>query len=233
VSDEHASAAKIRPRPPHGTALAAMLTAMDISPTVALSVLTQPPGRDGERQPRSPSQRELDVAVSLGLGVLAVEPSVGEPGTGPGHDTEPRSPSRLADLLGRFRRPRDDSRVTAARLEPPMSEDRTGDAGADGCLPTSGELIAGLDRLREVMAQVQQDIENVTVQGTSRDSEVTATMQGSGELVGIAIDPEHGRYRSAEDLSGSVTEAVNDALRKLGSATKARISTLLAAPDSA
>jgi hypothetical protein len=30
------------------------------------------------------------------------------------------------------------------------------------CLPTSGELIAGLNRLRDAMAQVQQDIETVT-----------------------------------------------------------------------
>lgn len=211
MSDEQASAAGTRRRPPQGTALAAMLTAMDISPTVALSVLASSPGRD---QPQSSSQRDLDVAVSLGIGVLAVEPS--------------RPQARLADLLNRFRMPRDGSRGTTGRLEPPMSE------AIDGtCLPTSDELIAGLDRLREVMTQVQADIENVTVHGNSRDNEVTATMQGSGELVDIAIDPDQAGHRTAEDLSGSVTEAVNDALRKLGDVTKARIAALLAAPDSA
>ncbi|HEV7653098.1 MAG TPA: YbaB/EbfC family nucleoid-associated protein [Actinophytocola sp.] len=236
MSDEQASAAETRSRPPHGTALAAMLTAMDISPIVALSVLTPSPGPGGEHRPQSSGQRDLDVAISLGIGVLAVEPSPGEPG--PGHDTDPHSPSRpharLADILGRFRMPRDGSRGTTGRTELPMSEDRTGEAiqGAGSCLPTSGELMAGLDRLREVLTQVQRDIENVIVHGTSRDNEVTATMQGSGELVDIAIDPDQARQRTADDLSGSVTEAVNDALRKLGNTTKARIASLLAAPDS-
>jgi nucleoid-associated protein EbfC len=206
VSDEHASVAQTRRRPLHGTALAAMLTALDIPPTVALSVLTR--GRNGEHRP----PRDLDVAVALGIGVLAVEPAVGDPHS--------RPQARLADILSRFRMPQG----TTERLEPPMS---------DSCLPTSGELIAGLDRLREAMAQVQRDIENVTVHGNSRDNQVTATMQGSGELVDIAIDPGKARDRTADDLSGSVTEAVNDALRKLGNATNARIASLLAAPDSA
>lgn len=205
MSDEQTWTAETRNRRPRGTALVAMLTAMDISPTVALSVLTPSPGPGGEHQPQSVSQRDLDVAVSLGIGVLAAEPSLGEPG--PGRDT---------------------ARDTDRRWERPMSENRTGD-----CLPTSGELIAGLDRLREVMTQVQRDIENVTVHGNSRGNEVIATMQGSGELVDIAIDPDHARHRTADDLSGSVTEAVNDALRKLGNATQARIAALLAAPDSA
>jgi nucleoid-associated protein EbfC len=189
MSDEPASAGRTR-RPPHGTALAAMLTAMDIPPTVAMSVLA--PRRDGE-QPRPPGQRELDVAVSLGVGLLQMS--------------------------------RDDSRGTTGRWESLMGEHRTG--GPDTCLPSSGELIAGLDRLREVMAQVQRDIENVIVHGNSRHNEVIATMQGSGELVDIAIDPDQAR-RTAEDLSECVTEAVNDALRKLGNATQARIASVLA-----
>jgi DNA-binding protein YbaB len=189
-----------------------MLTAMDISPTVALSVLTPSPRRDGEHQPPSASQRELDVAVSLGIGVLAVETSADEPGT-------------------RFRMPLDSSRGTSGRLEPPMSADRTSEAvaGADGCLPTSGELLAGLNRLRDVLAQVQRDIENLTVHGNSRGNEVTATMQGSGKLVDIAIDPDRARHHTPDDLTGSVTEAVNDALQNLGDATKARMASLLAA----
>lgn len=195
LSDEQTSAAQNRL--PHGTALAAMLTAMDISPTVAMSVLPPLTGAAGEQS----AGRDLAVAVSLGIGVLAAEPSLGGPG--PGRDTD-------------------------RRWELPMSANRTGD-----CLPTSGELLAGLDRLREVMTQVQRDIENVTVHGNSRGNEVTATMQGSGELVDIAIDPDQARHRTADDLSGSVTEAVNDALRKLGNATQARIAALLAAPDSA
>ena len=208
MSDEQA---KTRRRPPHGTALVALLAAMDVSPTVAMSVLTLSSGSAGEHQPQSSSQRDLDIAVSLGIGVLAADPHAPS-----------RPQARLADILSRFRTPR------AGRWEPPMSE-----AGAESCLPTSGELMAGLDRLRDVMTQVQQDIENVTVHGNSRDNEVTATMQGSGELVAIAIDPDQARDRSADELSGSVTEAVNDALRKLGTATKARIASLLAAPDSA
>ena len=194
MSDEQASTAQSRSLPLHGTALAAMLTAMDISPTVALLVLSPSPGRDGEH-PQPSSRSKLDVAVSLGIGVLAADPH--------------------------------------SRLELPMSDDRNGEAIEEACLPTSGELIAGLDRLRDVMTQVQRDIENVTVHGNSRDNEVTATMQGSGELVDIAIDPDQASHRTADDLSGSVTEAVNDALRKLGDATKARMASLLAASDSA
>ena len=110
-----------------------------------------------------------------------------------------------------------------------MGENRAG--GPDICLPSSGELIAGLDRLREVMARVQRDIENVTVHGNSRHNEVIATMQGSGELVDIAIDPDQAS-RTAEDLSECVTEAVNDALRKLGNATQERIASVLATRDS-
>ncbi len=120
-----------------------------------------------------------------------------------------------------------------------MSADRVhggsggGTGGAGDCLPTSGELIAGLNRLRDAMTQVQHDIENVTVHGRSRDNRVTATMQGTGQLVDIAIDPDQPHHRTTDDLGRVVAEAVNDALLKLGDTTRARITSLLTSPDAA
>ncbi|MGH3757416.1 YbaB/EbfC family nucleoid-associated protein [Actinophytocola sp.] len=116
-----------------------------------------------------------------------------------------------------------------------MSGDRFGGGSGDAgdCLPTSGELIAGLNRLRDAMAQVQHDIENVIVHGHSRDNMVTATMQGTGQLVDITIDPDQPHHRTTDDLGRVVAEAVNDALLKLGDTTRARITSLLTSPDAA
>lgn len=101
---------------------------------------------------------------------------------------------------------------------------------------TDGELstdVAGLlERVRRQTDQVQRiqrGVEAMRVTGTSRNGEVTVTVQGTGQFTEIAIDPETMRRYNARDLGDIVLEAVNDGLRKLAEASSARFAPVIEA----
>ena len=97
--------------------------------------------------------------------------------------------------------------------------------------PEVEELMARIQRQTEEIEQIQRDIAELSVQGYSRDREVTATVQGSGRLTEITIEPATLREFDAYDVGAIVLEAVNDALDRLAETTAARYAPVIdAAP---
>jgi hypothetical protein len=93
--------------------------------------------------------------------------------------------------------------------------------------------VAGLlDRVRRQTDQVQRiqrSVEAMRITGTSRNGEVTVTVQGTGRFTEISIDPETMRRYNARDLGDIVLEAVNDGLHKLAEASSARFAPVIEA----
>ena len=93
--------------------------------------------------------------------------------------------------------------------------------------------VAGLlERVRQQTDQVQRiqrAVEAMQVKGSSRNGEVTTTVQGTGRFVEISIDPETVSRYNARDLGDIVLEAVNDGLRKLAEASSARFAPVIEA----
>jgi DNA-binding protein YbaB len=100
---------------------------------------------------------------------------------------------------------------------------------------TEAELtdVAGLlDRVRKQTDQVrriQRSIEAMHITGTSRNGEVTVTVQGNGRFTEVSIDQETVRRYNARDLGDIVLEAVNDGLHKLAEASSARFAPVIEA----
>ncbi|TDV55004.1 YbaB/EbfC family nucleoid-associated protein [Actinophytocola oryzae] len=97
--------------------------------------------------------------------------------------------------------------------------------------PEVAEMVEHLTRQQEEIAQVQRSVEAMLVKGSSRGREVVATVRGTGELAEVSIDPAALRRFDAHDLGTVVTEAVNDARRRLAKASEARFAPLLAVAD--
>jgi nucleoid-associated protein EbfC len=93
--------------------------------------------------------------------------------------------------------------------------------------------VAGLlDRVRKQTDQVQRiqrSVEAMSITGTSRNGEVTVTVQGNGRFTEVSIDPETVRRYNARDLGDIVLEAVNDGLHKLAEASSARFAPVIEA----
>jgi DNA-binding YbaB/EbfC family protein len=101
---------------------------------------------------------------------------------------------------------------------------------------TENELstdVAGLlEKVRQQTDQVQRiqrSVEAMRINGTSRNGEVTVTVQGNGRFTEISIDPETIRRNNARDLGDIVLEAVNDGLHKLAEASSARFAPVIEA----
>jgi DNA-binding YbaB/EbfC family protein len=93
--------------------------------------------------------------------------------------------------------------------------------------------VAGLlEKVRQQTDQVQRiqrSVEAMRVTGTSRNGEVTVTVQGTGRFTAVDIDPETVRRYDARDLGDIVLEAVNDGLHKLAEASSARFAPVIEA----
>jgi DNA-binding protein YbaB len=93
--------------------------------------------------------------------------------------------------------------------------------------------VAGLlDRVRKQTDQVQRiqrSVEAMRITGSSRNNEVTVTVQGNGRFTEVSIDPETMRRYNARDLGDIVLEAVNDGLHKLAEASSARFAPVIEA----
>ena len=96
----------------------------------------------------------------------------------------------------------------------------------------SADVDGLLDRVRRQTDQVQRiqrSIEAMRITGTSRNGEVTVTVQGTGQFTEVTIDPETIRRYNARDLGDIVLEAVNDGLHKLAAASSARFAPVIEA----
>lgn len=99
---------------------------------------------------------------------------------------------------------------------------RTGDMEAD----VAG-LLERVRRQADEVLRIQRGVEAMRITGTSRNGEVTVTVQGTGRFTEISIDPETARHATARDLGDIVLEAVNDGLHKLAEASTARFAPVI------
>ncbi len=76
------------------------------------------------------------------------------------------------------------------------------------------DLMKHARQFQEKLAQVQEELGARMVTGTAGGGMVTVTVNGCGELVGLAIEPEVINPDDRQMLQDLVIAAVNDGLRK-------------------
>lgn len=84
-------------------------------------------------------------------------------------------------------------------------------------------LLAQAQQMQEQMQHAQEELAATTFEGDAGGGLVTATMQGTGELVGLTIKPEACDPSDTEALADLVIAAVRDATHKLTAMTQAKL----------
>jgi len=77
-----------------------------------------------------------------------------------------------------------------------------------------GNLMKQAQQFQEKLGTIQEDLATKMVTGTAGGGMVTATVSGSSELVGIAIEQDVINPEEVQMLQDLVVAAVNDGLRK-------------------
>ena len=77
-----------------------------------------------------------------------------------------------------------------------------------------GDLMKQAQQFQEKLGSIQEELAGKMVVGTAGGGMVTATVNGTGELVGIAIEKDIINPDDAQMLQDLVSAAVNDGLRK-------------------
>lgn len=76
-------------------------------------------------------------------------------------------------------------------------------------------LLAQAQQMQTQMQQAQAELHGATFIGTAGGGLVEATMQGTGELIGLRIDPQAIDPADTESLADLIIAAVRDAGAKL------------------
>ena len=82
-----------------------------------------------------------------------------------------------------------------------------------GGQPNMQQLMKQAQKMQEQLLAAQQELAATQVEGTAGGGLVTATVTGSGELVGLVIDPKAVDPDDTETLADLVVAAVRDANR--------------------
>lgn len=77
-----------------------------------------------------------------------------------------------------------------------------------------GDILKQAQKIQEQMQKVQEDLANMTVEGSSGGGMVTAVVNGKQELVDIHIEKQVVDPEDIEMLEDLVVAAVNQALQK-------------------
>jgi nucleoid-associated protein EbfC len=72
-------------------------------------------------------------------------------------------------------------------------------------------LLAQAQAMQEQLIQAQQELAEMEIEGSAGGSLVTATVTGSGELVGLVIKPEAVDPSDTETLADLIVAAIRDA----------------------
>ena len=80
-----------------------------------------------------------------------------------------------------------------------------------GGQPNMQQLMKQAQKMQEQMLQAQAQLAETQVTGTAGGGLVTATMTGSGEVVGLKIDPKAVDADDVETLEDLVLAALRDA----------------------
>jgi DNA-binding YbaB/EbfC family protein len=68
--------------------------------------------------------------------------------------------------------------------------------------------------MQEKMAKIQEDLAKKSITGSSGGGMVQVTVNGQGEVLSVAVEPQIIDPAEAEMLQDLITSATNDALRK-------------------
>jgi DNA-binding YbaB/EbfC family protein len=83
-----------------------------------------------------------------------------------------------------------------------------------------------MKQAQQMQEKMQQEMAAVKVEGTAGGGMVTATMNGSKELLAITIDKEAVDPNDVEMLQDLVLAAVNEASRKVDEALQSQVSSM-------
>ena len=75
-------------------------------------------------------------------------------------------------------------------------------------------LLAQAQAMQEQLVNAQQELAEMHVEGSAGGDLVTATVTGTGELVGLVIKPEAADPDDTETLADLIVAAVRDATNK-------------------
>jgi DNA-binding YbaB/EbfC family protein len=81
-------------------------------------------------------------------------------------------------------------------------------------------------QVQEKMATIQEELAGRMLTGTAGGGMVTATVNGKGELVGLAIEQEIVRPEEVQMLQDLIVAAVNDGARKAAELGKSEMAKL-------
>ena len=93
------------------------------------------------------------------------------------------------------------------------------------------DILAQAQAMQAQMAAAQDKLNEAVVTGTSGGGLVTATVKGTGELVGLVIKPEVCDPDDTETLADLIVAAVRDANNKVGDLQEAFLPQLPSMPD--
>jgi len=89
-----------------------------------------------------------------------------------------------------------------------------------------GDLLKQAQQFQERMGDVQRELAAKTVTGSAGGGMVEATVNGTGEVVGLSIEPELVAPDQVTMLEDLVTAAVNDGIRKARELSKEEMARL-------
>jgi DNA-binding YbaB/EbfC family protein len=95
-----------------------------------------------------------------------------------------------------------------------------------GGAPNMQQLMQQAQKMQRQMAEAQQQLANTELTGTAGGGLVSAVVSGTGEVIGLKIDPKAIDPDDAESLEDLVVAAVRDAQRQaseLGESTMAPV----------
>jgi DNA-binding YbaB/EbfC family protein len=78
-------------------------------------------------------------------------------------------------------------------------------------------------QMQAEMARVQAELDALTIEGTAGGGAVTATVNGHGELLSVAINKDVVDPDDVEMLQDLVTAAVNDGLHRVKQTTEEKM----------
>jgi DNA-binding YbaB/EbfC family protein len=89
-----------------------------------------------------------------------------------------------------------------------------------------GNMMKQFQKMQAQMEQIQQDLENETVEGTSGGGMIKVVANGKQDVVEIIIDPEVVDPEDVEMLQDLIVAAVNQAKQKAAELQAERMSAL-------
>jgi len=95
-----------------------------------------------------------------------------------------------------------------------------------GQLGDMAKMMKSAQELQSKMAQMQEDLANLTVTGESGAGLVKATATAKGELVGLDIDPSIFNGEDKEVVEDLILAAIKDAQIKAGEKAQAEMAAL-------